>query len=380
MSRFGRRQMLASMAGSVVWAARGGPVPAFARTAAKTPAARLLVRLDRPPQLETPAALLDDSFTANDNFFVRSHFDPPAPGLFSSRLVIHGDVATPLELTPQDLEKLDVVELPAVLQCSGNGRSLHAKRVPGIQWEKGAVGQAKWRGVRLAALLEKAGLGKDGAHLHLRGHDSSPHPNTPAFVRSFPIGRAMDPNTLVAFAMNGQPLPHLHGGPLRLVVPGWAGNHWHKWLCELTVSKEPAKGFFMDTGYQMPVKPGSDEYAPLGAMPVKSWITRPLDGAVLGKRAIEVRGHAFSGMGAVTRVEVSTDGGSTWAAAKVDALASHGAWQRWTFVWKPTVTGKYHIAARATDASGAVQPEISPANRSGYMWNGWDRVTCEVEA
>lgn len=369
-----RRQFLALVPG-LIHAANARAKP---RPTPKGPP--LTVRLDRPAQLETPAALLDDSFTPNNVFFVRSHFDPPAMGLFEPRLVIRGAVERPLAFTVADLEKLDVVELPAVLQCAGNGRALHAKRVPGIQWEKGAVGQARWRGVRLAQLLEKTGVTRGAAHLHQRGLDTPPHPNTPAFVRSMPVERALDPHTLVAFAMNGEPLPHLHGGPLRLVVPGWAGNHWTKWLGELTLAPEPAKGFFMDTGYQMPVKPNSEAYAPLGAMPVKSWITRPLSGAVVGRKPLEVRGHAFSGEGAVTRVEVSDDGGSTWSNAQVEPLASPGAWQRWTYTWKPAFAGKRHLVARATDATGAVQPEVSASNRSGYLWNGWDRVTVVVES
>ena len=374
MNRFGRRRLLAGMATGALWAAgrRGEAAP---------PPRSLLVRLERPPGLETPVAALDNAYTPNALFFVRSHFDPPARGLFEPRLAIGGKVAKPLSFTARELNKLEVVELPAVLQCSGNGRALHPAHVPGVQWEKGAVGCARWRGVRLSALLEKAGLAKEVAHIHLRGVDTPPHPGTPAFLRSLPLERAMDPHTLVAFAMNDELLPHLHGGPLRLVVPGWAGNHWMKWLCEITAAVEPAKGFFMETAYQMPVKAGSDQYAPLGALPVKSVLTRPLDGAVVGKGAhVEVRGQAFTGTGDVTKVEVSVDGGKTWADAKVDKLLSPGAWQRFRYDWKPADAGPVTVLSRATDSAGNVQPEVSPPNRSGYFWNGWDRVKCEVKA
>lgn len=373
MNRFGRRRLLAGMATGALWATGR-------RSFAADPE-KLLVRLDRPPGLETPVAALDEAFTPNALFFVRSHFDPPARGLFDTRLVLDGKVKQPLAFTPDDLKKLEVVELPAVLQCSGNGRALHPKRVPGVQWGKGAVGCARWRGVRLSALLERAGLAKEVTWLTIRGVDTPPHPGTPPFLRSLPLERAMDPHTLVAFEMNGEPLPHLHGGPLRLVVPGWAGNHWMKWLCQITAATEPAKGFFMDTAYQMPVKPGSEDYAMLTALPVKSWITRPLDGATVGRGTrLEVRGQAFTGSGAVAKVELSSDGGKSWAAAQVEPQASPGAWQRFTWAFQPDRAGPCTLLSRATDTAGNAQPEVTPPNRSGYFWNGWDRVTCEVRA
>jgi sulfite oxidase len=368
--RFSRRGLLAAAAGALVLRARGAE--------AKAPeTGPLIARMARPPQLETPVAYLDEEFTPNPVFFVRSHFDPPAPALFPEALKIDGAVAKPLSLSARDWSKGDVVQLPAVLQCSGNGRALYPKKVPGIQWEKGAVGQAKWGGVRLAALLERAGLAKNAKHVILHGTDTPPHPNTPAFLRSIPIERAMDPTTIVAFQMNGQALPHLHGGPLRLVVPGWAGNHWMKWLAKITVSETPATGFFMDPGYMMPVG-ASETYETLTVLPVKSWITRPIAGTILGGEAQAVRGQALSGAGPVEKVEVSFDSGKTWREAKVEKPPGPGAWQRWSIDWKPPGPGTYALRARATDSTGAVQPEVSPPNRSGYLWNGWDAVACEV--
>jgi DMSO/TMAO reductase YedYZ molybdopterin-dependent catalytic subunit len=218
---------------------------------------KLIRRVKRPPQLETPVDLLDSFITPNDAFFVRSHFAAPPQSLLPTELYISGPGAKTLTLALADLEKMEVVELAAVLQCAGNGRALFGDRVPGVQWKKGAVGNARWRGVRLAAILERAGLAGAGGHVHLAGQDVPPHVNTPSYVRSIPMDRALDPTTLVSFAMNGASLPELHGGPLRLVVPGWAGNHWMKWLATIRIAAEAATGFFMDPAYRMPTSSGS---------------------------------------------------------------------------------------------------------------------------
>ena len=153
------------------------------------------------------------------------------------------------------LGRLEQVTTTAVLQCAGNGRALYRPRVAGAQWERGAVGQAEWSGVRLAELLDRAGVQAGAAHLHFHGGDAPPSPKTPAFVRSIPIERARVPSTLLALRMNGEPLPAVHGGPLRLVVPGWAGNNWSKWVRRIVVAREESPSFYMQTAYRMPREP-----------------------------------------------------------------------------------------------------------------------------
>ena len=202
----------------------------------------------------------------------------------------------------------------AVLQCAGNGRGLYRPRVPGVPWERGAVGQAEWAGVRLAELLDRAGVQPGAAHLHFLGGDAPPNPKIAAFVRSIPIDRARDPGTILALRMNGEPLPAIHGGPVRLVVPGWAGNNWFKWVRRIVVSRDEAPGFYMQTAYRMPRTPVPSGAAP-GAVPadpvtwmnVKSLISAPGRGAVMAAGPVELRGIAWTGQGHVTRVEVRID-------------------------------------------------------------------------
>jgi sulfite oxidase len=224
----------------------------------------------------------------------------------------------------------------------------------------------------------------DARHVHLRGYDLSPNATTPAFVRSIPIDRAMDPTTLLAFKMNDEPLPLQHGGPVRLVVPGWTGNHWMKWLSHLELAEREAEGFYMDEVYRVPahpVAPGEEEAdpgIPVTTNPIKSIITRPLDGSRLETGAHLISGIALTGIGVVQRVEVSFDAGRSWNLAELQKQKSPGAWQPWRYRWRVDTPGNYSIAVRATDSEGRTQPGASAWNRRGYLWNGIDRVRCEV--
>jgi sulfite oxidase len=276
------------------------------------------------------------------------------------------------------------VTLPAVLQCSGNGRGFFQPTIPGVGWERGAVGNAEWSGVRLLDLLSRAGIKPDAAHVQLHGADTPPNPKTPAFFRSIPLARALDPSTLLATSMNGEPLPLLHGGPIRLVVPSWAGNHWIKWLRKVTVAREEAPGFYMQTGYKipkLPTPPGVDlkptDLKSVTTLNVKSLIARPIEGATLKAGPVEVRGVAWTGEGIIAKVEIQTNPDGPWSPSKLQGDPKPGTWLAWTFAWdaKP---GRHALRSRATDSLGDVQPETSPWNRSGYLWNGIDRVTCEV--
>ena len=346
---------------------------------------QLIVRSRRPLNLEAQTAALDHRLTPNETFFVRSHFGAPAVDLRPWEVEVVGLVDRPLRLTLDALNRLESATRTAVLQCAGNGRALYRPRVPGVPWERGAVGQAEWTGVRLADLLERAGVQAGAAHLHFLGGDAPPSPKMPAFVRSIPIDRARDPGTILALRMNGEPLPVLHGGPARLVVPGWAGNNWTKWVRRIVVAREEAPGFYMQTAYRMPRTPlppgataASGPADPVAWMNVKSLITAPGRGDVLPAGAVELRGIAWTGQGHVTQVEVRIGQDDRWLLASLPGDPEPGAWRQWRLRWEPPRPGRHVVAVRATDSMGQVQPEAPPWNKSGYLWNGYDSVEFDV--
>jgi sulfite oxidase len=354
--------------------------PAVAVTAS---AAEFEVLAERPQQLQTPLEALDALLTPTERFFVRSHFG--APLLDRGRpLSIGGRVTRPLTLTPSDLRRWPQRTVTAVLQCAGNGRRLFTPTMPGVAWEHGAMGQAAWTGVPLSALLERAGLEAGAAHVHLFGADRPPKPQLPAFIRSLPLEKAMHPDTLVALEMNGARLPLEHGAPLRLVVPGWAGDHWLKWLTRVEVAAEEHAGFFVQKAYRIPpspVTPGAkvppEQMEPVTVMPVKSVITAPREGGRAKAGPLEVRGVAFSGDAAIARVEVSVDGGARWQDARLQGEKGPGRWQLFSLVVDAT-PGAMTAVARATDELGRVQPEAAVWNPSGYFWNACHRVAWSV--
>jgi len=344
----------------------------------------LIVRNRRPLDLETPVGALDRWLTPNDAFFVRSHLGMPAFGLAPWSVEVGGLVDRPARLRTANLAAFPQVTLPAVLQCSGNGRAFFRPAMPGVIWERGAVGHAEWTGVRLADVLARAGLQPRAAHVHFLGADGPPSPKTPLFLRSLPLDKALHEDTLLATAMNGEPLPALHGGPVRLVVPGWSGNHWMKWVRMVTVAADEAPGFYMQTGYRIarsPAPPDAvlkpSDLVPVTELNVKSLITWPPEGATLRPGPQEIRGVAWTGEGHVTRVEVDA-GAGRWGEATLLGEPRPWAWRQWRLAWDAPAHGKVVLAARATDSRGHIQPETTPWNKSGYLWNGIDRVTCEV--
>ncbi|MGP0063647.1 MAG: sulfite oxidase, partial [Isosphaeraceae bacterium] len=324
----------------------------------------MIVRSQRPLNLESPIGALDHPLTPNDLFFVRSHFGAPAVDLRPWEVEVAGLVDRPLRLSLAELSRFEQTSRTAVLQCTGNGRALFRPRVPGVTWERGAVGQAEWSGVRLAGVLERAGLQPGAGHVHFFGGDAPPSPKTPAFVRSIPLDRALDPGTILAMRMNGEPLPTLHGGPLRLVVPCWTANNWLKWVRRIVVAREEAPGFFMQTAYRIAPTGGATgaRPEPVTWMNVKSLITWPRAGPVIRARPVEVRGIAWTGRGHVTKVEVAIDRDGRWREATLMGKPEPGRWRPWRLKWEPARAGRHVLAARATDSDGQVQPETPPWN------------------
>jgi DMSO/TMAO reductase YedYZ molybdopterin-dependent catalytic subunit len=370
-----RRGFLMAAAGAAVAGAL--PLP--------TPRRRLLQMNGYPIDAETPLELLGETYiTPNDLFFVRHHWNPVFPDAATWTLKLDGEVERPLSLSLSDLKAMPRASATCVLQCAGNGRSLHRPIVPGVQWTSGAVGNAKWTGVRVRDVLEKAGLKAGARHLHTFGTDNPPE-KVPPFHRSLELDKVRE-DGIIAFEMNGAPLPQLHGGPARLVVPGWAGDHWMKWLDRLSAQTAPQTGFYMDTAYRFPKTPGAagvtfkpEEMTPVTELFVKSNITEAPSRARVGKKAT-IRGVAFSGAPDVARVEVSDDFGMTWTEAVLGKDHDPFAWRLWSFTYLPRAAGKTTLVARATDSRGSVQPKDAIWNQSGYLYNAWPSVEIEVSA
>ncbi|HVO97466.1 MAG TPA: molybdopterin-dependent oxidoreductase [Bryobacteraceae bacterium] len=340
----------------------------------------------RPEDLEMPLSSFGDYITPIEHFFVRTHVYVPTVDLKDWRLAVDGEVATPLTLTMDDLKKLPSVELVSVVECAGNGRSFTDPPVPGLQWSSGSVGNGRWRGVRLADLLRRAGIKDSGVDVLFNGADV-PIGTMQDFRRSIPVKKALDSNTLLAYEMNGATLPVKHGFPLRVVAPGWASDSWVKWLINITVLDKEFDGFWMKSAYRKPdhpIAPGSamapDKMIPVTSLKVKSVIASPLDGAAvkLGE-AVAVKGVAWSGdRGPIASVDVSTDGGRSWKTAQLGPEKSQFGWRQWAFSFRPERESYYNIMARATDASGDTQPFVAEWNPSGYGWNVVPRVGVNV--
>lgn len=350
---------------------------------------QLRTRVSRPYDAETQVSVFGEWITPNRSFFVRSHFGPPPaeavdPALW--RLAVAGLVERPLTVSLADLKQFEEVTITAVLQCSGNGRAFHRPRVPGVQWERGAVGNARWTGVRLADVLQWARVQRAGAqHVQVEGADRPVSDQTPRFIRSIPLEKALHPDTLLVYRMNGEPLPLLHGGPLRLIAPGWMADACTKWLTTVTIQEREAQGYYMQTAYRHPVQPVEPDVAvpreqmhPIEAMVVKSLIVSPSEGTSLPSGPVLVQGVAWTGEGRVTRVEVSTDAGRTWHEARLVGEDLPYAWRRWDYRWESKAGQTAALLSRATDSMGHVQPERSPWNPGGFLWNGWDRVTVTI--
>ena len=382
------RSLLQGLGLSMIVNQRRAVAQALGDDPARNESGPLTARVTRPYDAETPVREFTSFLTPNHRFFVRSHFGPPPADLIAEanwRLRVVGLIEQPLVLTLKDLQQFERVTITAVVQCSGNGRAFHRPKAPGVQWERGAVGNAQWTGVRLRDVLAKAGLRHQAKHVQLQGADRPVVASVPLFTRSIPLEKALHPDTLLAYEMNGRPLPLLHGAPLRVITPGWMADSCTKWLTEITVQADEAKGYYMQTAYRVPVTaiqansglPGTS-MVPVEAMVVKSLISSPAEGTQVGQGPVTVQGVAWSGEASVATVELSFDEGKTWEQARLVGEDEPYGWRQWQFLWRPKGPGPVTILCRATDASGQMQPQTSPWNPGGFLWNGWDRVSMTV--
>ena len=346
---------------------------------------KLIIRSIRPPDFETPVSLLNSFITSNDVFYVRSHIPIPQVDAATWALKIGGEVNSPITLSLDEIKKLPAVTITNTLECAGNGRAFFQPALAGIQWEKGAVGNARFTGARMSDVLKKAGVKTSGVNVEMHAADRPPG-TMPAFVRQVPMAKAMHPDTVIAYEMNGAPIPLVHGAPLRAIVPGWEGAYSIKWLNALNVIAKDSDSFWVATGYRYPtrrVAPGAavdaKDMAPLTGLIVKSLITTPADGASQGVGKILVGGFAWAGEDDIKAVDVSIDNGATWRPARLTGEQARYAWRRFEFEFNAARPESYLILSRATDSKGKMQPAVSQWNPSGYLWNQYDSIRVEVK-
>jgi DMSO/TMAO reductase YedYZ molybdopterin-dependent catalytic subunit len=385
-----RRTFLKSLSGAAIGAAVLARWLAWAQTTGQSSSINLpgedgmIVRSVRFLDLETPVEYFDSWLTPVPHFFVRNHMHEPVElNAGDWRLTVGGEVDKPGTLSLRELAKLPTYSVVNTLECAGNGRGFYRPQVPGIQWQKGAVSTARFSGPRLADILHRAGVKSSGKHVMFRGLDEVPG-KVPPFIRSIPIEKALDSDTLIATQMNGTPLTKHHGFPARALVPGWIGAASCKWLAEIKILESEFVGNFMSPGYRMPnkaVKPGDsvkpeDTHVVTG-LNVKSLISGPLDGSSLKSGKVTVHGAAWAGEADIVKVEISIDGGASWNPAALGHEQSRYAWRLWSYSWNAK-RGDCPIQSRATDSLDRVQPTEAAWNPSGYLYNAIDQVKVHV--
>jgi len=386
------RREIMKRAGVVALATGFGSFKAFAldtvtlpfdngeRPLVKYPQKRLMIgQTSRPPQLETPFSVFNDgAITPNNAFFVRYHLaDIPLnidPDKFT--LEIKGKVDRPFKLSLKEIKTLPAVELVAVNECSGNSRGFFNPRVGGGQLGNGAMGNARWRGVPLKTVLDKAGVQPSAKQVTFNGMDGPVADTTPDFVKALDVDHARDGEVMLAYAMNGEDLPVLNGFPLRLIVPGYYGTYWVKHLNEITVIDNVFDGVFMKIAYRIPdtpcgcVEPGTVPKAtiPINRLTIRSFITNVTDGAKLKPGATTLKGIAFDSGKGIKEVAVSIDGGKTWTPAKLGKDLGKYSFREWTLPVK-LAAGAHELKVRATNNAGDTQPNEPLWNPAGYLRN-----------
>jgi DMSO/TMAO reductase YedYZ molybdopterin-dependent catalytic subunit len=390
-----RRHMLGGL-GAAGLALAAAPVPAettvtfpFPAGTGERPIARnfpekgpMVLQRTRPPLLETPFEVFDRGvFTPNDRFFVRWHWAsiPTSIDVASFRLTVRGHVETPLTLALKDITAgMPRVELAAVNQCSGNSRGYFSPRVAGGEWSNGAMGNARWMGVPLRAVLDRAGVKAGAVHVRFNGIDDPIVPTAPDFIKSLAVDHARDGEVMIAYAMNGRQLPLLNGFPLRLVVPGWYSTYWIKMLNDIEVLDRPDDNFWMKTAYTIPDNPHADmkpgqtgvKLVPINRMLPRSFITNIKSGEQLPHGyAVPARGIAFGGDSGVARVDFSADAGKTWKPARLGRDEGKYSFRQWNTTFALPGPGSHTLMVRCTSVAGEAQPDVANWNPSGFMRN-----------
>ncbi len=351
----------------------------------------LLLLTDRPPNLETPLKYFLQDYTPNSVFFVRWHLAglPTSVNTDTFRLRIGGNVTKELALSIDDLKtKFAPFTITALCQCAGNSRSFFDPRVPGGQWKNGAMGNAKWTGVKLKDILLMAGAKNDSKEVSFNGLDVPPMATTPDFIKSLQFNHADDGEVMIAYEMNGEPLPVLNGYPLKLVVPGWYATYWVGMLSNIQLNSTSFEGFWMKKAYLVPKdepngneSPGAiaTDVEPISKMNVRSLFVSPEPNEVIAVgRQTDIQGLAFDAGDGITKVELSADSGSTWQLANLDADLGKYSWRRWHFAFTPSQKGINKLQVKATNAKGETQP-IHQWNHSGYMRNEIETLPLKAE-
>ena len=317
-------------------------------------------------------------------FFIRNHFDYPKLTQQAYYLPIEGEVLQPTVINYEDIIRMPSKSLGLPLECSGNKRSYFNPKVYGEQWEDGAISQGLWKGVPLSNLLSFAGLKRTALEVVFEAYDYGKRKDLAGsfnYIRSIPIRKALHPDTLIAYELNGNPIPFKHGFPFRLVAPQWYAMASVKWLKRIIVIDHHFKGPFQEIDYNYyPYKDSDLGKTPVTTINVSSMIQQPLSHSILdtGKHVIE--GIAWTGAGIISEVEVSTDEGESWDKANLFHDPSQlYSWIFWNYVWEVSDKGEYTIMSRATDSFGRIQPFEAMWNRKGYGYNAVYTVKIKVE-
>jgi sulfite oxidase len=336
-------------------------------------------------ECEMPVELIQAWVTPVPHFFVRNHLNEPSISPEEWHLTVAGEVEKPTALNLSHLYGMEQHSITAVLECAGNGRAFYQPQTPGSLWGRGAVGNAHFSGARLGDILLRAGLKTTARHVMFRGLDEASG-QTP-FIRSIPIEKALDDDTLVATHMNHAPLTKHHGAPARAIVPGWIGASWCKWLTEIRILDKEFEGEFMTEAYRVPcqpIPPGTSasnvDTRALTALSTKSIIAGPAHGTTVKTGAVRIHGVAWTSDAEITGVDISTDGGATWSTAELESDRARYAWRLWNYTWKAPEPGDYIVMSRATDSRGCRQPAVATWNPGGYLYHAIDQIKIHVRA
>jgi DMSO/TMAO reductase YedYZ molybdopterin-dependent catalytic subunit len=345
-----------------------------------------IVRSEEPLNLEMPFETVENFITPTESFYVRTHFPIPKIDRDAWWLHVEGEIEKPFAINYEELLNMKSLTVPVTLECAGNNRHFLEPRVKGVQWGLGAVGTAEWTGVPLSALLDRALVRPESREIILEGADGGilEDPKSPGgtlrFSRSIPLEKA-ERDVLLAYRMNGKDLPAEHGFPVRAIVPGWYAMASIKWLKRIIVSEEKFTGYYQTLDYAYWKRQGDiAELTPLAEMHVKAEIAKPAQGeTVPANSSIRVHGAAWTSNGEIAKVELSTDGGSTWNEANLLGESKPNTWRLWEFNWKtPSAPGKQTLVARATDSLGRTQPMHRDTDRGTYMINHLLPISVEV--